>query len=60
MFPLMLDKTWICSNQILYLFYPEVSLKGSPTWCIVARKKLNKVLKIINKNNPQAYITTRK
>ena len=27
-------------------------------WCIVARKKLNKVLKIINKNNPQAYITT--
>ena len=27
-------------------------------WCIVTRKKLNKVLKIINKNNPQAYITT--
>ena len=27
-------------------------------WCIVVRKKLNKVLKIINKNNPQAYITT--
>ena len=27
-------------------------------WCIVKRKKLNKVLKIINKNNPQAYITT--
>ena len=26
-------------------------------WCIVTRKKLNKVLKIINKNNPQAYIT---
>ena len=27
-------------------------------WCIVTRKKLHKVLKIINKNNPQAYITT--
>ena len=27
-------------------------------WCIVTRKKLNNVLKIINKNNPQAYITT--
>ena len=27
-------------------------------WCIVTRKKLNKVLKIINKNNPKAYVTT--
>ncbi|MGY8919019.1 MAG: DUF2179 domain-containing protein [Flavobacteriales bacterium] len=27
-------------------------------WCIVSRKKLKKVLKIINDNNPKAYITT--
>jgi uncharacterized protein YebE (UPF0316 family) len=27
-------------------------------WCIVSRKKLKKVMKIINKNNPKAYITT--
>jgi uncharacterized protein YebE (UPF0316 family) len=27
-------------------------------WCIVTRKKLNNILMIINKNNPQAYITT--
>jgi uncharacterized protein YebE (UPF0316 family) len=27
-------------------------------WCIVSRKKLKKALKIINDNNPKAYITT--
>ena len=27
-------------------------------WCIVKRKDLKKVMKIINKNNPKAYITT--
>ena len=27
-------------------------------WCIVKRKYLKKVMKIINKNNPKAYITT--
>lgn len=27
-------------------------------WCIVSRKKLKKVLKIINETNPKAYITT--